>query len=92
MKVNRVGDRVDVAGPFRLNLFGSDSVDVVVEVPEGSHVEARVKYGSARLAGPSASSGRTSPTATWPSTRPIGSSSRAGTASSASRTSPVTRR
>jgi hypothetical protein len=53
VKVNLVGGRVVVAGPFRLNLFGSgDSVDVVVEAPVGSRVEVKVKYGSARLAGP----------------------------------------
>jgi hypothetical protein len=52
VKVNRAGDRVVVAGPFRLTLFGAgDSVDVLVEVPEGSLVDAVLKYGSAHLAG-----------------------------------------
>ncbi len=52
VKVERVGDRVLVTGPFRLAIFGpGDSVDVVVEVPEGSHVETANKYGSTHLAG-----------------------------------------
>ena len=52
VRVDRVGDTLVVKGPFKLNLFGKgDSVDVVLEVPEGTDVAAVVKYGSARLAG-----------------------------------------
>ncbi len=52
VKVSRVGDRVVVTGPFRLAIFGpGDSVDVVVEVPEGSAVETANKYGATHLSG-----------------------------------------
>ena len=52
VKVNRVGERVVVTGPFRLAIFGpGDSVDVVVEVPERSLVETANKYGATHLSG-----------------------------------------
>jgi hypothetical protein len=53
VRVDRVGEgAIAVKGPHKLNLFGrGDSVDVLVEVPEGSDVAATVRYGSARLAG-----------------------------------------
>lgn len=53
VRVDHVGDAVVVRGPHRSRIFGAgkDSVDVVVEVPEGSEVEVAVKFGSARLAG-----------------------------------------
>jgi hypothetical protein len=55
VRVDHTGGTIVVKGPHtrRLNPLGpgKDSVDVVVEVPEGSEVAAIVKYGSARLAG-----------------------------------------
>lgn len=52
VSVDRAGDTVIVKGPHKLNLFGrGDSVDVLIEVPEGTDVVAVVKYGSARLSG-----------------------------------------
>lgn len=55
VRVDRVGDTLVVKGPapsgLRKLVGPSDSIDVVVEVPEGSAVAATVKYGSARLAG-----------------------------------------
>ncbi|MDA0172410.1 DUF4097 family beta strand repeat-containing protein [Solirubrobacter taibaiensis] len=53
VRVDHVGDTVVVKGPTKPRIFGpgKDSVDVVVEVPEGSEVELVVKYGAARLTG-----------------------------------------
>lgn len=53
VRVDRIGGgAIAVKGPYRLQLLGpGDSVDVVVEVPEGADVAALVKYGSIRLAG-----------------------------------------
>ena len=55
VQVDKAGDTVVVKGPHarKLNPFGAgkSSVDVLVEVPDGSHVAAVVKFGNARLAG-----------------------------------------
>jgi hypothetical protein len=53
VRVDQVGGEIVVRGPHRRKVFGpgKDSVDLVVELPEGSDVAALVKYGSARLAG-----------------------------------------
>ncbi|MFV0285117.1 MAG: DUF4097 family beta strand repeat-containing protein [Demequina sp.] len=50
--VERVGDIVVVTVPARTSMLGRpDAVDVIVEGPEGLHVDASTKYGEVRLVG-----------------------------------------
>ncbi|WP_084101887.1 DUF4097 family beta strand repeat-containing protein [Demequina sp. NBRC 110051] len=50
--VERAGDTVVVTVPVRSTMFGRpDSVDVIVEGPEGLGVDASTKYGEVRLTG-----------------------------------------
>jgi hypothetical protein len=52
VRAEKAGSAVVVKGAFKLNLFGpGDSVDIVVEVPDGSDLDVAVKYGSAHAAG-----------------------------------------
>ncbi|WP_061960769.1 DUF4097 family beta strand repeat-containing protein [Demequina flava] len=50
--VERAGEVVVVAVPTRTTVFGKpDSVDVIIEGPEGLNIDANTKYGEIRLAG-----------------------------------------
>ncbi|MGP3533485.1 DUF4097 family beta strand repeat-containing protein [Microbacterium sp. RD1] len=53
VRTDRAGRVLTVTGPFRPRMLGprDDSVDVVIAVPTGSHVEVDVRYGSAHLTG-----------------------------------------
>ncbi|MBE2318717.1 DUF4097 family beta strand repeat protein [Solirubrobacter sp. CPCC 204708] len=53
VRVDQVGDAVVIRGPHKPRIFGpgKDSVDLVVEVPETSAVEATVKFGTLRMTG-----------------------------------------
>lgn len=50
--VERVGDAVVVTVPARTSMLGRpDSVDVIIEGPEGLDIDAATKYGEVRLTG-----------------------------------------